>query len=259
MRLEGRPYTQNQHYLTTYRDKFLSKYRGERRKKNKSVADNAGAASPMGGRGSPVQWTQEPSPMNPYALQPQHSGQQQHGAQQQLQPQRGTLSRQPSRSNSMPVPTGHRGMPQQQQPQQMPQQMMPQQMAPQQNLDQVLSQLAAAGYPVQSTADLERLFASDPYEEVLVVCSEVRAYWQVSYKRIIDMVPLVIDEDFLCGLACDTQDVLMQGLGLTGADANARAGEYLSEDADIVAEREELLEKLARVEDVWDRLSHFKS
>lgn len=77
-------------------------------------------------------------------------------------------------------------------------------------------------------------------------------------QRIIDILPLTIDEDFVCGLAEDTQDILMEGLGLTGGDANKQAGDFLAEDPDIVAERDQLLSKLARVDDVWDRLSKFK-
>lgn len=86
----------------------------------------------------------------------------------------------------MPLPQqngGRQQMPppqQQMMPQMQPQQ--PQMQGQQQNVDQLLSQLAAAGYPVHTKADLERLFASDPYEEVLVVMAEVRAYWQVAYK-----------------------------------------------------------------------------
>lgn len=84
----------------------------------------------------------------------------------------------------MPLPAvGGRQMQPQQQPM-MPQMQPPQQQMPQQqaNVENLLSQLAAAGYPVHTKADLERLFASDPYEEVLVVMAEVRAYWQVAYK-----------------------------------------------------------------------------
>jgi len=47
-----------------------------------------------------------------------------------------------------------------------------------QNSDHLIAQLASAGYPVTSVLDLERLFAPDPYEEVLIVMAEVRAYWQ---------------------------------------------------------------------------------
>ena len=50
----------------------------------------------------------------------------------------------------------------------------------------------------------------------------------------------------------------MDGLGLSGMDANKQAGEFLAEDPEIVAERDQLLAKMARVDDVWERLSKFK-
>jgi hypothetical protein len=46
-----------------------------------------------------------------------------------------------------------------------------------------LSALALIGYNVQAQ-DLKKLLPSDEYEEELIVMSEVRAYWQVSYKVI---------------------------------------------------------------------------
>jgi len=148
----------------------------------------------------------------------------------------------------------------QQQQQQQPQLPPPQQMEqPQADLSNLIQQLAAAGFPVHERSDLERLFAGDPYEEVLVVMAEVRAYWQVAYKRVIDIMPLAIDEDFVCGVSHDMQEIVMEGLGLGGVDANRQAGEYLAEDPDVVAERDQLMAKLARVEDVWDKLSRFKA
>ncbi|KAG8946753.1 hypothetical protein FRC04_011409 [Tulasnella sp. 424] len=275
MRLERRPYTQNHHYLTTYRDKFLSKYRGERRKKNTIQASNKNG-NPMTpvGQSSPVPWGMDSPIMNPYASPMSNAGVPPGG------PPRAPLLRQPTRSNTMPVPpTGQpQGQPpppqgqrqgrpnpqeqymqqmrEQQEQQNMMQRQQQQQAAP--NLENLISQLAAAGFPVQNSADLERLFAGDPYEEVLIVMAEVRAYWQVSYKRVIDIVPLSIDEDFVVGLAQDAQDILMEGLGLTGLDANKQAGEFLAEDPEIVAERDQLMSKLARVDDVWERLSKFK-
>ncbi|KAG9045356.1 hypothetical protein FS837_006454 [Tulasnella sp. UAMH 9824] len=276
MRLERRPYTQNHHYLTTYRDKFLSKYRGERRKKNTVATSNKNGGNPMTpiGQQSPLPFGLDSPVMNPYASPMSNAGV-------PPGPPRGPLLRQPTRSNSMPVPPMGGAQNQGQQPQQQPgqrqarpnpQEQYMQQMREQQeqqamqrqlqqttpDLSNLISQLAAAGFPVQNSSDLERLFAGDPYEEVLIVMSEVRAYWQVAYKRIIDLLPLTIDEDFVVGLAQDAQDILMEGLGLTGLDANKQAAEFLAEDPDIVAERDQLMSKLARVDDVWERLSKFK-
>ncbi|KAG8903486.1 hypothetical protein FRB99_003229 [Tulasnella sp. 403] len=257
MRLEHRPYTQNHHYLSSYRDQFLSKYRGERRKKNRMQETRP--ISPPLSTSSPTSFM----PDLPFGNQLRNN-----------MPSLPNLLRQPvpRRSNSSPVPQGQpERQPKQSLPPGYPQQpLYPQQsqqpqyapapnQAPEPNLDNLISQLAQAGFPVNSMGDLERLFASDPYEEVLVVMAEVRAYWQVAFKRIIDILPLTIDEDFLCGIAQDTQDMLMEGLHLSAFDANKQAAEFLAEDPEIVEERDQLMSKLSRVDDVFERLSRFKS
>jgi len=170
--LEQRPFTQNYHYLSSYRDKYLSRYRGERRK----ISQGKEEVKPAEG-----------------------------------------------------APT----------------------------MEQLLGHLVAAGYAVNSVSDLDRLLPPDPYEEVLMVMAEVKAYWQVSYKRVIDMVPLTIDDDFLCGLARDVHDTLMQGLGLSGPDPHGKAAKFLAEDPDVAVQREELNLKMTRVDDIWAHLSEF--
>ena len=71
------------------------------------------------------------------------------------------------------------------------------------------------------------------------------------------MVPLTIDDDFLCGLARDVHDTLMQGLGLSGPDPNGKAAKFLAEDPDVAVQREELNLKMNRVDDIWAHLSEF--
>lgn len=102
--IEHRPYTQNHHYLSSYREQYLTKYKGERRKQNQR---------------SPA--TEEV------------------------------------------------------------------------DVQDVIGKLVALGYQIRTREDLERLVPPDPYDEVLIVMSEVRAYWQVAYK-----VRVII----LCVYAC---------------------------------------------------------
>lgn len=52
-------------------------------------------------------------------------------------------------------------------------------------------------------------------------------------------------------------DALMEGLGMTSSSNRERAAEFLSEDPDIVAERDQLASKLARVDEVYEKLSRF--
>lgn len=53
------------------------------------------------------------------------------------------------------------------------------------------------------------------------------------------------------------QDALIVGLGLSGSDASQRAMNYLSEEPDVVASREELLQTKERLEAIQDRLFKF--
>jgi len=83
----------------------------------------------------------------------------------------------------------------------------------------------------------------------------LRSALKVVVQRIIDILPLAIDEDFLCGLAQETMDILMEGLGMVGSESSSRAAEFLGR----ILQRDQLASKLARVEDVYVRLSKFKA
>ncbi|KAI0321975.1 P-loop containing nucleoside triphosphate hydrolase protein [Amylostereum chailletii] len=61
----------------------------------------------------------------------------------------------------------------------------------------ILAALAQVGYPGLVAADLGRLNKPDEYETEMEVMAEVRAYFQVAYKRIIDIVPALIDLKFV--------------------------------------------------------------
>ncbi|GBE86763.1 P-loop containing nucleoside triphosphate hydrolase protein [Sparassis latifolia] len=119
-----------------------------------------------------------------------------------------------------------------------------------------LAALAKIGYNVLEV-DLGKLNPPDEYEEELQVMAEVRAYFQVAYKRVIDYVPLSIDHLFLYAFAEDLQAFLLNKLGLGGPNATARCEAYLVEDAGVVAAREELTSKKKRLESVQVELFNF--
>ncbi|KAI0650980.1 P-loop containing nucleoside triphosphate hydrolase protein [Trametes meyenii] len=109
-------------------------------------------------------------------------------------------------------------------------------------LKSALAELVKLGFPV-TEEDLGKLHPPDEYEEELEVMAEVRAYFQVSYKRVIDYVPLAIDEDLLYALAGKLQSVLIEKLGLGSAKADARCVVYIAEDPHVVSLRAELMAK----------------
>lgn len=126
----------------------------------------------------------------------------------------------------------------------------------QKNEQEALAALAKLGYNV-TAADLGKLNPPDIFEEELQVMAEVRAYFHVSYKRVIDYIPLAIDHQFLFGFTTALQQCLIEKLGLGAAKAAERCAAYLSEEPNIVAIRRELLAKKERLESVRTELDNF--
>ncbi|TDL25543.1 hypothetical protein BD410DRAFT_717419 [Rickenella mellea] len=123
---------------------------------------------------------------------------------------------------------------------------------------EAMASLARLGFSNLANEDLNRLLGADPFEQEMICMSEVRAYFQVAYKRIIDNVPRAIDYDFLGSLKEEPlREVLTTKLGLASEIATQRASAYLSEDPNVAAEREELLQKKASLEEIIDRLFNF--
>ena len=71
----------------------------------------------------------------------------------------------------------------------------------------------------------------------------------VAYKRYIDNVYLVIDYDFVLGLARDLESVLHQTIANVGQeDSNDRCQKLLEDAPSVCAKREELRGRLERLE-----------
>ncbi|KAF9783798.1 P-loop containing nucleoside triphosphate hydrolase protein [Thelephora terrestris] len=96
---------------------------------------------------------------------------------------------------------------------------------------------------------LEELIARDRYEPALQIMASVRGYFQVSYKRFTDMVPMTIDQELLRGLDWDRgiRGALVDGLEIAGPDCVERAGQYLQEPPDVQSRREDLGKRLERL------------
>ncbi|GJE97016.1 P-loop containing nucleoside triphosphate hydrolase protein [Phanerochaete sordida] len=122
---------------------------------------------------------------------------------------------------------------------------------------EVLAGLAKLGYTNIDVADLGKLVPPDEYERELEVMAEVRAYFKVAYKRVIDYVPLVIDHEFLRAFADALQEHLVRQLGLGAADGAAKCAAYLEENPFVTATRDELTSRKARLESVRDELAGF--
>ncbi|KAI0698693.1 P-loop containing nucleoside triphosphate hydrolase protein [Earliella scabrosa] len=124
-------------------------------------------------------------------------------------------------------------------------------------IKKTLANLVELGYEGISAEDLGKLNPPDEYEDELQVMAEVRAYFQVAYKRVIDYIPLSIDHHFLYAFADALPHELFTRLGLGAANAAARCDSYIAEDPTIVATRDELLAKKKRLENVQRALYDF--
>ncbi|KAG8941757.1 hypothetical protein FRC03_003997 [Tulasnella sp. 419] len=173
LRLEQRPFTQNNHYFSAYRENYLSKYKGARRRQQQGDSGNDEERE--------------------------------------------------------------------------------------QKMREALAKLTELGFSASSPEDLEKLSSSNSYEEELTVMAEVRAYWQVAYKRIIDVLPLSIDEDFICAIAAKTQEMMVTELGLSDTDATEKVRAYIAEDPELAEERNVVNARLKRAEEVWSSLAMFKA
>jgi hypothetical protein len=116
----------------------------------------------------------------------------------------------------------------------------------QQAVHKALGGLTEAGFSVEAN-DLPRLLPVDPMEPALLIMAGVRAYFQVSYKRFADMIPLAIDYEIVRGLHKGMEQALLDGLSLTGADAYARCQLMVQEHSTVSSKRTELQKKLDRL------------
>ncbi|KAJ7512921.1 P-loop containing nucleoside triphosphate hydrolase protein [Mycena galericulata] len=113
---------------------------------------------------------------------------------------------------------------------------------------QVLSGLAAIGLSGVHTEDLVKLLSPDRMDPALIIMSDVRAYFQVAYKRITDNIPAAIDHELVRGMGRDLLPILYSGLGINGPDCLRICREFAQESPSVAGKREELLKRLERLE-----------
>ncbi|KAK7693683.1 hypothetical protein QCA50_003253 [Cerrena zonata] len=118
------------------------------------------------------------------------------------------------------------------------------------NIHLAVQALAKLGLHHITADGLASLTSGNPWAEEMIVMAETSAYFHVSYKRVIDNLPRIIDLDFLRSIQNEIQGALIQGLELDTEHATQKARRYLAEDPDISVKRSELEEKKALLEKV---------
>ncbi|KAG1792765.1 P-loop containing nucleoside triphosphate hydrolase protein [Suillus plorans] len=123
-----------------------------------------------------------------------------------------------------------------------------------------LRALAEAGYTNLSIPDLARLLPPDSREKELIVMADVRAYYHVAYKRVIDHIPLTIEHALHHALAEQLSQSLLTSLltdVASGSNFSERMNELVSEDPSVAQKRASLSTRKQRLSDIRRRLVTF--
>jgi len=83
--------------------------------------------------------------------------------------------------------------------------------------------------------------ASEDTGDALKIMADVRAYFQVSFKRFVDNTVKAIDEELVLGLSNGLQDALMSGFKLDSPDAHDTCARLIAEQPHIAEKRKNLI------------------
>ncbi|VDC00608.1 unnamed protein product [Peniophora sp. CBMAI 1063] len=217
--MEAEVKTRNVHYFRSYRDKFLALYKGVWRRRTPQARRILG----------------EPSPERETSSDPGSPG----STRSYLDSEAGT----PPPAHYTTAYAAPREVP-----------MRPPPTPP---LERALRALYDLGLTRLEARDLLVLMRSDPEEDALFIMANVRAYFQVAYKRFVDNVPLAIDEAFVRGVVVGLQTAILTGIGIGGRDGFETCQRLLQEPEHIKRRRDELLEKESRFKEAHRELMRF--
>ncbi|KAG7448030.1 P-loop containing nucleoside triphosphate hydrolase protein [Guyanagaster necrorhizus] len=252
LEVEKSPFTQNTHYLEDTTDKWLAKYKNIRAGKThahgsvdhpakRQKTEESASPSPPGGISAmpgPAEITNSSQQVND-TTSPRIKGAEK------------------ASDSAVPPQEASRASVAATQPAQAPLISEADIAAKADKVQEALAALIALGYKGLKPEDLGKLNPTDIFETELKVMAEVRGYFQVAYKRVIDNIPSFIDLLFVRKLAKELQPFLISKFGLGTAAANERCGRYLAEDPALVARREELTSREKRLMSVQKELISF--
>ncbi|KAF9222274.1 hypothetical protein BS17DRAFT_735704, partial [Gyrodon lividus] len=99
-----------------------------------------------------------------------------------------------------------------------------------------------------TASDLLKLLPPDPMEPALNIMAGVQAYFQVAYKRFVDMVPIAIDYEIVLGLERGIDKALQDGLQITGPEGYSRCKTMLQELTSVASLRQDVQKKMERLQ-----------
>ncbi|KIJ46924.1 hypothetical protein M422DRAFT_249668 [Sphaerobolus stellatus SS14] len=109
------------------------------------------------------------------------------------------------------------------------------------------------GLPCTST-DLQRLLSENKFDPALDIIATVRAYFEVPFRRFIDLVPLMVSSEFIRFVEGSAQTSLIVELDIRSTD---RCALWLHDSPEVVVRRKELLATKQHLESAKVELSFF--
>jgi len=89
----------------------------------------------------------------------------------------------------------------------------------------------------------------DRYEDEILAIAEVTSYFQICYKRAIDVIPMLIETELLQKFSISMSENLIANLGLTGEGGLESCARFATEDDQVRQQREKLERKKATLEE----------
>lgn len=111
----------------------------------------------------------------------------------------------------------------------------------------VLASLVEMGIVGVKPDALAKLMEPDGMEPALNIMADVRAYFQVAYKRFADNIPIAIDYELIWGIERDILQALNVGLGINSSGGQRICQELAQENPSVAGRRQELQKKLERM------------
>ncbi|KZV86781.1 hypothetical protein EXIGLDRAFT_774260 [Exidia glandulosa HHB12029] len=123
--------------------------------------------------------------------------------------------------------------------------------------DAAVRALQAAGYTHVKSTDLPKLLPSHGLDPAFDIMAEVRAYFQVAYKRYIDAVPLCIEQALIRKFEKQLSASLVNDLGLFKPGARTKCAIWVREPPIVAEQRRELLARKETLEEAQSLLVQF--
>lgn len=122
----------------------------------------------------------------------------------------------------------------------------------------LLYTLSEKGYRLENGLnDLDRLHPPAKFDGALDVIATVLTYFDIACSRMIDVIPMIIQHEFLYMFGLELRNTLLKELGLIGENSLEKCKEYAVDDPQIESERKDLEAKMKILKNASNILDQF--